>query len=147
MLEEVRLADPPLLELVQGVLALARLDPRHRLAELLERDAGVVLDRGEGLDQRRGQHAAEVGDDGGRCAVCRRPAQRQTSSCRGRRALDRAAKHGRGAAAVADRFSPQPGARRAHRRRRVLARATARGPRAVAGRRRRTGSRAAPRRS
>ena len=39
--------------------SVARL---HRLAEVFGRDPGLVLEGHEGLDQRRGQDAAEVGD-------------------------------------------------------------------------------------
>jgi hypothetical protein len=45
--------------------ALLLGDPLHRLAELLHRDPGLVLDGGEGLDQRRRQHPAEVRDHRG----------------------------------------------------------------------------------
>jgi hypothetical protein len=62
--QEVGLGEPSRLELEEGVAAVLLLDPRHRLGQLLERDAGLVLDGGEGLDERRGEHAAEVRDHG-----------------------------------------------------------------------------------
>ncbi len=62
--QEVDLGELPLLELVERVAAILFLDPGHRLAELLERDAGLVLDGGEGLDEGSGEHPAEVRDDG-----------------------------------------------------------------------------------
>jgi len=63
--EEAVLADPAALELEQRVAAVElRGARRHRGAELLERDAGVLLKAREGAEQRRGEHAAEVTDDG-----------------------------------------------------------------------------------
>ena len=60
--EEAILGDPPPLELEQRVLALALRDARHRPAERLHRDSGVVLQRGERADERRGEHPAEIRD-------------------------------------------------------------------------------------
>ncbi len=63
--EEPLLADPPALELEQGVCAVELVGPGdHRLAELLERDPVVVLERREGAEQRGREDAAEVADDG-----------------------------------------------------------------------------------
>ena len=63
--EELLLGQLALLELVERMLAVDALDLRHRLAELLERDPGLVLNRGERLDERSGEHAAEVRDHRG----------------------------------------------------------------------------------
>jgi len=62
--EELRLGHVPALEREQRVLALALGGRGHRGAVLLERDAEAVLEGDEGLQQRGGQHAAEVRDDG-----------------------------------------------------------------------------------
>ena len=60
--EEVRLGNPPSLELEQGVLSLPLRDPLHRDAEALRRDPRLVLEGEERVKERRRQDAAEVGD-------------------------------------------------------------------------------------
>ena len=50
-LGELLLGQLALLELVERMLAVDALDLRHRLAELLERNPGLVLNRGERLDE------------------------------------------------------------------------------------------------
>jgi hypothetical protein len=62
--KEVDLGDPAALQLEQRVHAVVLLDLAHRLAQCLHGDAGLVLDRGERLDQRTGEDTSEVGDDG-----------------------------------------------------------------------------------
>ncbi len=51
--EERLLADPPALELEEGVGAELLLPADHRDAELLERDARLVLERDERVHQRQ----------------------------------------------------------------------------------------------
>jgi len=62
-LQEQRLGQLPLLQLEQGVAAVALRHALHRRTERLHRDPGLVLEGDERLDQRCGEHAAEVGDD------------------------------------------------------------------------------------
>ena len=62
VVEELLLGELPALEPEQRVLAVALGDALHSTAELLHRDAGLVLERGEGLDQVVRQDAAEVAD-------------------------------------------------------------------------------------
>jgi hypothetical protein len=61
--QELGLADAPELQLEQRVGAVARRRGRHRAPDLAEGDAEVLLDGGEGVEERRGEHAAEVGDE------------------------------------------------------------------------------------
>ena len=61
--QERRLGDPPRLELEQRIRSLALGDRRHRLADRLERDPRRLHQTGERLEQRRGEHPAEVADD------------------------------------------------------------------------------------
>ena len=59
---ELGLGDLAALEHEQRVVAVLLGGEAHRLAELLERDAGLLLVGEEALLQRRGEHAAEVAD-------------------------------------------------------------------------------------
>ena len=61
--QELGLRKPASLELVERVVAAGLLGhPRHRLAQLLERDARLAAVRAERLDQPGGEDAPEVGD-------------------------------------------------------------------------------------
>ena len=63
--EELRLADPAALQLVERVRPARLLGELcHRLAEIGDRDARVLLVGEERAQERRGQHPAEVRDHG-----------------------------------------------------------------------------------
>ncbi len=62
-LDELFLTDLAALELEERQLLALRQPLAHRQAEVFGGDAAVVLERGEGGEQRRGEDAAEVGDD------------------------------------------------------------------------------------
>ena len=61
--EERLLGHPTGFQLEQRVCPVANRDGRHRLAELLERDSGGILERDERVEHRRCQDAAEIADD------------------------------------------------------------------------------------
>jgi predicted component of type VI protein secretion system len=61
--EEGRLADLAALEREQRVHAVVREAVRHRLPVRVARHAGALLEAGERAQHRRGEDAAEVGDD------------------------------------------------------------------------------------
>src|SRR5262249_54069350 len=69
--EELPLGDLTSLEAKEPMLALALADALHRPAQLLHRDARLVLEGGERLDQAVGEDTAEVADHGAdrRCAA------------------------------------------------------------------------------
>ena len=60
---EIGLGDSADLELIQRVLAGPFGQPVHRLGDLLEGHARLLLPVHERVDQRRRQHPAEVADD------------------------------------------------------------------------------------
>ena len=62
LLQEGDLGDLAALHFEERVVAVGLGGRLHPLAEDLGGDPGLVLEGHEGLDQRRGQDAAEVGD-------------------------------------------------------------------------------------